>query len=82
MQVVLSHVWRSVIHNQCVDPKEEVNFSLVICARSRILHPSSPEGYYGNALQDGQTSMKARELLGEGLGYADLKINKMVERLL
>ncbi|KAI9089202.1 hypothetical protein K1719_029481 [Acacia pycnantha] len=78
LQALLTHVWRSVIRSQRFDPKEDVSFLLVIGPRSRISHPPLAENYFGNALHIGKITMKAGELLEEGLGNAALEINKMV----
>ncbi|KAK4262314.1 hypothetical protein QN277_027890 [Acacia crassicarpa] len=78
LQALLTHVWRSVISSQRFDPKEDVSFLLTIGARSRISHPPLAENYFGNCLHVGKITMKARELLEEGLGNAALELNKMV----
>ncbi|XP_028764034.1 uncharacterized acetyltransferase At3g50280-like [Neltuma alba] len=78
LQALLSHVWRSVIRNQRLDPNEDVKFLLLIGARPRISHPPLPDSYFGNALHVGKIAMKAGELIEEGLGNAALEMNKMV----
>ncbi|KAF3640337.1 putative trihelix transcription factor GT-3b-like [Capsicum annuum] len=45
--------------------------------RSR-LNPPLPEGYFGNAIHYKKVKTNARELLENGLGWAAMRINKMV----
>ncbi|KAM3270858.1 hypothetical protein P3S67_029060 [Capsicum chacoense] len=46
-------------------------------ARSR-LNPPLPQGYFGNTIHIKQLKAAARELLKNGLGWAAMKINKMI----
>lgn len=76
LQALLSHVWRSVIRNKNFDPDEETNFCVVVGARQR-LH-ELPDKYFGNALLGGMVSMKAKELLGQGIGTVAWKMNRII----
>ncbi|XVF25137.1 hypothetical protein REPUB_Repub13aG0187700 [Reevesia pubescens] len=76
LQALLSHFWRSVVHNKKIDPNEETSYCLLIGARQRLKDLS--EGYFGNALQVGTITMKAKELLDHGLGNAAWEMNKVV----
>ncbi|KAI9114604.1 hypothetical protein K1719_014302 [Acacia pycnantha] len=79
LQVLMAHLWRAIIRNQGIDPKEEVNFKLVVDIRPRM-NPPLGDNYLGNALDDGTVSMTAGELLRqEGLGKAALEMKKVVE---
>ncbi|KAK4279010.1 hypothetical protein QN277_016776 [Acacia crassicarpa] len=78
MQALMAHIWRAIVRNQGIDPKEEVNFKLVVDIRPR-LNPPLPPHYFGNALDDGTVMMTAGELLHqEGFGKAALEMNKVV----
>ncbi|KAK4279009.1 hypothetical protein QN277_016775 [Acacia crassicarpa] len=77
-QALMAHLWRAIVRNQGIDPKEEVNFKLVVDIRPR-LNPPLPPHYFGNALDDGTVRMTAGELLHqEGLGKAASEMNKVV----
>ncbi|KDP31965.1 hypothetical protein JCGZ_12426 [Jatropha curcas] len=78
LQSILAHLWRSVIRNeQSIDPDQETNFHFHIGIRTR-LQPPIPEEYFGTATQTGTVTLKARELMENGLGYAALQINRMI----
>ncbi|GMI82130.1 hypothetical protein like AT5G67150 [Hibiscus trionum] len=76
LQALLSHFWRSVVRNKKIDPNEETSYCLLIGARQRL--PELSEAYFGNALQIGTITMKAKELLHNGLGNAAWEMNKVV----
>ncbi|KAL4281747.1 hypothetical protein GQ457_03G041090 [Hibiscus cannabinus] len=76
LQALLSHFWRSVVRNKKIDPNEETSYCLLIGARQRL--PELSEAYFGNALQIGTITMKAKELLDNGLGHAAWQMNKVV----
>ncbi|MED6148100.1 hypothetical protein PIB30_050061 [Stylosanthes scabra] len=79
LQALLTHLWRSVVRNQALDPEEEVNYKLLVGGRGRMKNPPLAENYFGNAVQDGTVTVKVRELLEEGgLGKGALEMNKMV----
>ncbi|XP_054795610.1 uncharacterized acetyltransferase At3g50280-like isoform X2 [Prosopis cineraria] len=78
LQALLTHVWRSAIRNQRLDPKEDVSFFVIIGARPRILNPPLPESYFGNAVHIGKMTKKVGEFLEEGLGNTALEMNKMI----
>ncbi|WCJ31238.1 HXXXD-type acyl-transferase family protein [Euphorbia peplus] len=75
LQALLSHVWRSVIRCRKMDPEEETKYKLMIDARTRLNLSSE---YFGNAIQAGTVSLKAKELLENGIGFAAWKMNQMV----
>ncbi|KAJ4714844.1 putative HXXXD-type acyl-transferase family protein, partial [Melia azedarach] len=77
LQALLSHLWRSVVRNKCLDPDQEINYWLLIGVRPRWSPPMSPQ-YFGNAVQAGRVTLKAREVLGQGLGYVAWRMNEMV----
>ncbi|KAK6284383.1 hypothetical protein POUND7_003335 [Theobroma cacao] len=77
LQALLSHFWQSVVRNKKnIDPDEATNYCLLIGARQRLQELS--EGYFGNALEVGIVTMKAKELLDHGLGNAAWEMNKVV----
>lgn len=79
LQAVVSHIWRSVIKNQNLDPEEEVTFRFLVSARSRISNPPIPESYFGNTVQFASVMMKVRDLVGDrGLGKFALEMNKKI----
>ncbi|XP_054823748.1 uncharacterized acetyltransferase At3g50280-like [Prosopis cineraria] len=79
LQAVTSHVWRSVIKNQHLDPEEEVTYRFFVAVGHRISHPPLPSNYFGPTLQFSYVTMKARDLVGEGgLGKFALEMNKIV----
>ncbi|XVF61202.1 hypothetical protein PTKIN_Ptkin08bG0111000 [Pterospermum kingtungense] len=76
LQALLSHIWRSVIRNKNFDPTKETNYRVVVGARQRL--PELPENYFGNAMLGGIVSMKAKELLGQGIGNVAWKMKKVI----
>ncbi|KAL1354666.1 hypothetical protein HN51_006725 [Arachis hypogaea] len=79
LQALLTHLWRSVVRNQGLEPDEEVNYRLLIGGRGRMKSPALAENYFGNAVQDGTVSMKVKELLEGGLGKGALEMRKIVD---
>ncbi|OIW02236.1 hypothetical protein TanjilG_15120 [Lupinus angustifolius] len=78
LQALLTHLWRTVICNQQLDPEKECDYGLAINVRGRIL-PPLPDSYFGNALIIDAIRMKAGELLLEGgLGKGALEMHKMI----
>ncbi|KAF1889280.1 hypothetical protein Lal_00024603 [Lupinus albus] len=78
LQALLTHLWRTVIRNQQLDPEKECNYGLAIDVRGRIV-PPLPDSYFGNALIIDAIRMKAGELLQEGgLGKGALEMHKMI----
>ncbi|KAE9611014.1 hypothetical protein Lal_00015795 [Lupinus albus] len=78
IQALFTHLWRTVIRNQQLDPEKECNYVFAIDVRTRIV-PPLPDTYFGIALTVGVIGMKARELLLEGgLGKGALEMNKMI----
>ncbi|KAK0603901.1 hypothetical protein LWI29_009908 [Acer saccharum] len=77
LQALLSHLWRSAVRSKRLDPDQETSFRIIIGVRSR-LQPPLPQQYLGNAIQGADITMKAREVLEQGLGYVALQMNKTV----
>ncbi|KAM1224777.1 hypothetical protein ACFX2G_044575 [Malus domestica] len=79
LQAVLVHLWRSIIRgsNGDLDPDKESSYRLLIGARSRMNPPLSQQ-YFGNAVQAGTVTIKAREVIKRGLGFVAWEMNKMV----
>ncbi|RDX76988.1 putative acetyltransferase, partial [Mucuna pruriens] len=77
LQTLLTHVWRSVIRCRCIEPHEEVNYALLIGVRPRMV-PALAEDYFGNALAIGNVTMKAGELLEDGVGKGAWEMNKVI----
>ncbi|KAL5819651.1 hypothetical protein ACOSQ4_023493 [Xanthoceras sorbifolium] len=80
LQALLSHLWRSAIRNKSLDdPDQEVQYyRLLVGARPRLINPPMPAEYFGNAVQTGSITMKAREVLDKGLGGVAWEMNKLV----
>ncbi|GKU94771.1 hypothetical protein SLEP1_g8216 [Rubroshorea leprosula] len=76
LQAVLAHVWRSVYRTKQLDPNEEISHGLAFSVRPRLR--SMPQEYFGNAVQFGGLTLKARELLEGGLGNVALQMNRTV----
>ncbi|XWS29813.1 hypothetical protein CRYUN_Cryun24cG0062500 [Craigia yunnanensis] len=76
LQALLSHIWRSVIRNKNYDPNEETNYRVVVGARQRL--QELPDMYFGNALLGEAVSMKAKELLGQGIGNVASQMKKII----
>ncbi|KAI9165954.1 hypothetical protein LWI28_023597 [Acer negundo] len=78
-QSLLSHFGRSLVRNKYIDddPNQEMEFQVIMGVRPRM-NPPLPQNYFGNASQCGIVTMKARELLDQGLGYMALEINKIL----
>ncbi|KAG4933499.1 hypothetical protein JHK87_047501 [Glycine soja] len=77
LQALLANLWRSVIRCQHVEPHEEIQFTMPVGVRPRVV-PPLPEDYFGNAALIGRVTMKAGELLQGELGKIALEINKMI----
>ncbi|KAH7566609.1 hypothetical protein JRO89_XS08G0200300 [Xanthoceras sorbifolium] len=77
LQALLSHLWRSAVRNKFLEPSQETSFLILIGVRQR-LQPPLPQHYLGNAIQSGNITMKAGEVLEQGLGYVALQMNKMI----
>ncbi|OMO58112.1 Transferase [Corchorus olitorius] len=76
LQALLSHIWRSVIRNRNYDGDEETSFRIIIGARQRL--QELPDGYFGNALLGTFVTMKAKELLKEGIGKVAWEMNRAI----
>ncbi|OMO58139.1 Transferase [Corchorus olitorius] len=76
IQALLCHTWRSVIRNININGDEVIFYCFAIGARQRLqeLH----ESYFGNAIHGTVLSMKAKELLEEGIGKAALQMNRVI----
>ncbi|KAK2657508.1 hypothetical protein Ddye_010560 [Dipteronia dyeriana] len=77
LQALLSHLWLSAVRSKRLDPDQETSFRIIIGVRSR-LQPPLPQQYLGNAIQGADMTMKAGEVLEQGLGYVALQMNKTV----
>ncbi|KAK2657511.1 hypothetical protein Ddye_010563 [Dipteronia dyeriana] len=77
LQALLSHFWRSAVRIKSLDPDQETCFMILIGVRER-LQPPLPQQYLGNAVQAGFITMKAGEVLGQGLGYVALQMNTVI----
>ncbi|XP_065873492.1 uncharacterized acetyltransferase At3g50280-like [Euphorbia lathyris] len=77
LQALLSHLWQSIIRCRNSDSDDVTDYKLLIGARTRLNPPLSGE-YFGNAVQAGTVSLKAKELLGNGIGFAAWRMNRMV----
>ncbi|XVF17663.1 hypothetical protein REPUB_Repub10bG0142800 [Reevesia pubescens] len=76
LQALLSHLWRSVIRNNTLDPNQEISFRMLIGGKRRL--KELDEQYFGNAVQTGSVTMKVKELQEQGLGDVAWKLNRMV----
>ncbi|KAK7318174.1 hypothetical protein RJT34_02873 [Clitoria ternatea] len=77
LQALLTHLWRSVIRCQSLDPKEETHCMMMIRARPKM-DPQLGEGYFGNVRVVNGVIMKTGELLLSGLGKVALEMNKII----
>ncbi|CAL0318138.1 unnamed protein product [Lupinus luteus] len=78
LQALLTHLWRTTIRNQQLDPEKECSFLVAIDTRGRI-DPPLPDSYFGNALVFDDIRTKAGELLLEGgLGKVALEMHNMI----
>uniref|UniRef100_A0A2P2JGE3 Putative acetyltransferase At3g50280-like n=1 Tax=Rhizophora mucronata TaxID=61149 RepID=A0A2P2JGE3_RHIMU len=77
LQALFSHLWRGVVRSRSLDPDQETQFWLLVGTRSR-LNPPLPEGYFGNAVQPAAVTLKAKEMLDNGLGYTARQMNNTV----
>ncbi|XP_071721855.1 uncharacterized acetyltransferase At3g50280-like [Rutidosis leptorrhynchoides] len=80
LQALLAHLWRAVIRSQhangMVKPDQETHYRFLIGARARL--QELPERYFGNAVQAGTVTLKAKQVIKNGLGFIAWKMNKMV----
>uniref|UniRef100_A0A803PEQ3 HXXXD-type acyl-transferase family protein n=1 Tax=Cannabis sativa TaxID=3483 RepID=A0A803PEQ3_CANSA len=78
-EAVMAHLWVSITRNRSyLKSEDEVNYIVMVGLRQRMEPPLS-EAYCGNAVMFGNVETTAGKLLGKnGLGWAALKMNKMV----
>ncbi|KAL1073369.1 hypothetical protein V6Z11_D11G216400 [Gossypium hirsutum] len=76
LQVLLSHIWRSAIHNRSFDPDQETNYRFVAGARQRF--QEIPDNYFGNAILGTFVTMKAKELVEQGIGNSSWRMNRII----
>ncbi|XP_058752450.1 uncharacterized acetyltransferase At3g50280-like [Vicia villosa] len=77
LQAVLSHVLRSVVRCERLDPHEDVCYGLLIGVRAKMIPPLEDE-YFGNAIAVCGFTMKAGEILGSGIGKVAVEMNKTI----
>ncbi|KAK9285980.1 hypothetical protein L1049_025182 [Liquidambar formosana] len=77
LQAILAHLWQAIIRSRHLGSDQAVNYRLLVGVRPR-LDPPLPSHYFGNALQVGTATLKAGELLENGIGYAAWQMNQMV----
>ncbi|XP_058752446.1 uncharacterized acetyltransferase At3g50280-like [Vicia villosa] len=77
LQAVLSHVLRSVVRCERLDPQQEVLYILVIGVRPRMIPPLEDE-YFGNTAFLCGFTMKAWEIIECGIGKVALEMNKTI----
>lgn len=77
LQAILTHIWRSVIRCQQLEPHEGVSFVLLLVAMPRMVPPLA-EYYFGNAELAARLIMKAGELLQGGVGKVAWEMNKVI----
>ncbi|KAK4710211.1 hypothetical protein R3W88_004724 [Solanum pinnatisectum] len=75
-QVVLAHVWQSVIRFRNLNHNQETTFEVPIDMRKR-LNPPLPERFFGNAIYPATITIKTGELLEHEFEWAALQINEM-----
>ncbi|XP_028786364.1 uncharacterized acetyltransferase At3g50280-like [Neltuma alba] len=79
LQALTSHVWRSMIKNQHLDPEEVVTYRFFVAAGPRISDPPIPRNYFGPTVQHAFLTMKVRDLVGDrGLGKFALEMNRVI----
>ncbi|KAF3632340.1 putative trihelix transcription factor GT-3b-like [Capsicum annuum] len=78
LQAFLAHLWRAINRCRKHDAEEEVVINIIVAGTRSRLNPPLPEGYFGNAIHYKKVKTNARELLENGLGWAAMRINKMV----
>ncbi|MBA0803153.1 hypothetical protein Gohar_013399 [Gossypium harknessii] len=76
LKALLSHFWKCVIRNRRVDPNEETNYLLVVGARPRL--QELPDNFFGNAFMPVIVTMKAKELMEQGIGNPAWQMNRKI----
>ncbi|TYG94851.1 hypothetical protein ES288_A11G221600v1 [Gossypium darwinii] len=76
LQALLSHIWRSAIHNRSFDPDQETNYRFVVGVRQRF--QEIPDNYFGNAILGTFVTMKAKELVEQGIGNSAWRMNRII----
>ncbi|KAF3518070.1 hypothetical protein DY000_02061333 [Brassica cretica] len=76
-QVVLAHMWRSIIKNSGLSPEELIQCKLAMDLRRRLNPPLEKE-CFGNMVGLATTTTTAGEMLNNGLHWAALQLNKTV----
>ncbi|TYI01715.1 hypothetical protein ES332_A11G220700v1 [Gossypium tomentosum] len=76
LQALLSHIWRCVIRNRRVDPNQETSYRLVVGGRQRL--QELPDNFFGNSLMPVIVTMKAKELMEQGIGNPAWQMNRKI----
>lgn len=77
LQALLAHLWQSVIRGQKLDFDLEVKYLLLVGARPR-LQSLFPINYFGNAVVGIHLTMKAGELLRQGVGEIASQMHQLI----
>ncbi|CAH8335901.1 unnamed protein product [Eruca vesicaria subsp. sativa] len=77
LQAVTAHMWRFIIRNSDLNPEEVVHCKLLMDMRRRLNPPLDKE-CFGNVVGFATCTTTAGEMVGNGLGWAALEINKTV----
>ncbi|KQK03871.1 uncharacterized acetyltransferase At3g50280 [Brachypodium distachyon] len=76
LQALLAHLWRAVCRARLARPEQETSYSMLVGCRGRVT--GIPEDYMGNAVTFGKARSTAGEIMGNGLGWAALQLNRVV----
>ncbi|KAE8694386.1 HXXXD-type acyl-transferase family protein [Hibiscus syriacus] len=76
LQALLSHTWGSVVRSRSLDPNEETKYCIIVGARQRFRE--LPDGYFGNAILGTFVTMKAKEVLEQGIGKPAWRMNRTI----
>lgn len=76
LQSLLAHLWRAVCRARELAPGAETAYLLLVGCRARVR--GVPQAYVGNAVTLAVAKSTAGEVLGGGLGWAALLLNRAV----
>ncbi|CAL4936832.1 unnamed protein product [Urochloa decumbens] len=76
-QAVLGQLWRSVCRARRLEPSQKTTYVLLIGCRGRVKGIPAA-GYVGNAVVPCKVTSTAGEVVGKGLGWAALQLNRAV----
>ncbi|CAA7019450.1 unnamed protein product [Microthlaspi erraticum] len=77
LQAVSAHMWRSIIRHSGLSREKETHCKVAVDLRQKVSPPLEKD-CFGNMIYNAQATTTVEELLDHGLGWAAMRINKLV----